>query len=105
MFAASSGNKEIVQLLLDKGAKIDAKNEDGSTALMKSVISCSPEMVQFLLKNKANCNAKNSKDETILDTLNKIISKDDSPEFAEIKKMLIAEGAQTSAQLNAVATK
>ena len=36
MWASKCGNTEVVQLLLDKGALVDEKDEDGITALMDS---------------------------------------------------------------------
>ena len=33
-FAAAHGHKDIVQILLDNGAKIEHQQEDGKTALM-----------------------------------------------------------------------
>ena len=37
MIAARNGQEAVVQLLLKKGADIEAQDEDGETALMKAV--------------------------------------------------------------------
>ena len=56
--AASRGNREAVKLLLDKGANVDARDNQGMTALMMAVaISGSAETVQYLLARGANPNA------------------------------------------------
>ena len=54
--AAAAGEKEIVEMLLDKGADIDAQNLMGETALIKAVESyrAGKELVALLLNRRAN---------------------------------------------------
>jgi ankyrin repeat protein len=50
MLAASTGNKDIVQLLLDSGAEVNAKDAWGSGALLRAVgEKGSAEIVQLLI--------------------------------------------------------
>jgi len=82
--ASSSGYPDIVKILLDNGADVNAKNNDNSTALME-VINCHKDIdmpwykvehniikiVKILLDNGADVNAKNSNNETALQIANK----------------------------------
>ncbi|XP_074119384.1 ankyrin repeat domain-containing protein 35 isoform X3 [Sminthopsis crassicaudata] len=52
--AASKGLTECLSVLLDNGAEINSKNEDGSTALHLATISCQPQCVKVLLQHGAN---------------------------------------------------
>jgi len=53
IIAASKGYKEIVELLLDKGAAVNFQNNDGQTALMRAAFYGHREIVELLLKNGA----------------------------------------------------
>ena len=52
---------EVVELLLDNGAKIDLKNDFGETALMKASQSGQEEIVKTLLKYKADVRTRNNR--------------------------------------------
>ena len=65
-WAAQNGNPLIVQSLLKAGAKPDATDEMGQTALMRAIDMQLPEVVRVLLKAKADPNAKNSQGEPCL---------------------------------------
>jgi ankyrin repeat protein len=52
------GHTEIVQLLLEKGADVNAKDDDGRTALMLAAEKGHTEIVQLLLERGANVNTK-----------------------------------------------
>lgn len=67
--AALFNKPEIVRLLLDSGANIDFKNNDGSTALHVAAFFCRPEIVQLLLKNNADKTIKNNRGSTAYDTV------------------------------------
>jgi uncharacterized protein len=54
--AVLKGDKTQVTTLLDKGAKIDARNSRGCTALYLAAENCNPELVQVLLDHKADFN-------------------------------------------------
>lgn len=65
--AAHRGDKVEVQLLLDKGAKIDAKTSRyGSTALISAVERDQIETVKLLLDNGADPSATNGRGQTAL---------------------------------------
>lgn len=57
--AASVGNANIVQLLLDKGINVDFKDKYKETALFKSVRNKYWHTTEILVNNGANVNLKN----------------------------------------------
>ena len=58
--AAGRGDTAKVQLLLDKGADINAKDSNGETALMEAADNGHLEVVKQLLAKGADVNAKSS---------------------------------------------
>jgi uncharacterized protein len=60
-YAASGPDPQIVGLLLDKGAQIDARSPNGSTALMMAARYGSEQSVTLLLANKASAEARNER--------------------------------------------
>lgn len=62
-----SGSEELVNLILDRGANIDAQDNDGNTPLMIAVISQQPDMVQLLINRGAATNIQNNKGKTALE--------------------------------------
>jgi ankyrin repeat protein len=54
MAAARVGFDDAVQLLLEKGAKVDGENKMGETALIVAVQQRQPEIVKLLLSAGAN---------------------------------------------------
>ncbi|NER10001.1 Ankyrin repeat-containing protein [Muriicola jejuensis] len=52
--AATFGKKEIAQALIDAGADLSIKNNDGSTALHAAAFFCRVEIVQQLIDAKAD---------------------------------------------------
>jgi tetratricopeptide (TPR) repeat protein len=61
-------HQELVQLLLDKGANIEARNEDGNTLLMLAVhMDAHKEFVQMLLDKGVDIDAKDKAGNTALD--------------------------------------
>ncbi len=80
--ASSNGHEAVVSILLENGADVNAKNNDGSTPLHyaiqfgasgnghESVVSCfgNENIVSLLLENGANVNAKNDFGSTPLHT-------------------------------------
>ncbi len=56
--AAFSGNLKEVEGLLGKGADINAKRDNGTTALIGASIEGHQEVVEFLLAKQANVDAK-----------------------------------------------
>ena len=52
---------ENTQLLLDNGAQVDARDEDGNTPLILAAKGTSrPEYIQLLIENRAEVNARNN---------------------------------------------
>ncbi|MGA2775841.1 MAG: ankyrin repeat domain-containing protein, partial [Candidatus Omnitrophota bacterium] len=66
IFAATNGNKEIVELLLSKGADVNAKANNGETALMSTAETNKKEIVKLLLSKGADVNIKSDIGETAL---------------------------------------
>jgi ankyrin repeat protein len=62
--AALEGHKEIVELLIDNGANVNAKNTIGETPLHQAV---SREVVELLIANKAKVNTLSRLGQTPLD--------------------------------------
>ena len=58
--AASFGKNEIAHVLLDAGADLTPKNNDGATALHTAAFFCRVEIVQLLMDAKADKSAKNN---------------------------------------------
>jgi len=67
--AAFRGNLEIVKLLLDRGAKVNATNRDGNTPLLLSAFMCRTDVVKYLLENGASPSKKNGRGETPVDVV------------------------------------
>ncbi len=57
--ATSYGYTEVVKLLLEKGADLNAKNEFGSTPMLLAVINGKKYIVRLLLEKGVDVNAKN----------------------------------------------
>jgi hypothetical protein len=67
--AASYGQSEAARLLVEKGADVNIRNNDGSSALLAAAFFCRTKTVKLLLSKGADVNAKNIRGETVLDTL------------------------------------
>lgn len=64
--AAKYGHKEIVEMLLDKGADVNHKDEDGYTALIIAADFGHKDTVRLLLDRGADVNAQTGNGETAL---------------------------------------
>ena len=60
MMAAATNHADIVTLLLEKGAKINAKGPDGETALGGAVVEGYVDVVKLLIAKGADPNARMS---------------------------------------------
>lgn len=52
--AAYSGHREIIVLLLSRGANIDVRDQNGATALVNAVVGNQYEIVELLIQQGAN---------------------------------------------------
>lgn len=90
MNAACSGNVRLTGLLLNGGASLEKRNNDGNTALMEAAMRPHPELVKFLVEHGANINSKAPKGHTAL------IYAADYGQIENIK-VLLAAGADPNA--------
>jgi len=66
-YAATNGHLEVIELLLDQSAYIDAESPNGTTPLMMAAQYGSPEAVKLLLESGADPTLKNQLGLTALD--------------------------------------
>jgi hypothetical protein len=66
MRATIRGHLEIVQYMVENGANLDLRSDDGNTALMFAAEKGNTAIVKYLVENDANINARNNKGETAL---------------------------------------
>jgi hypothetical protein len=93
MTAALLGHTEIVQLFLEKGADVNAKDNDGWTALMIAAEKGHSEIVQLLLEKGADVNAKDNDGVTAL-----MFAAANG--HTEIVQLLLEKGADVNAETN-----
>ncbi len=91
ILAVRSGRKDMVELLTDKGAKINAKGNDESTPIHVAVQEGRRDMVEMLLAKGADVNAKGLIDMTPLHLATMVSSKD-------MVELLLAKGADPNAR-------
>ena len=70
-FAAGSGHKNITELLITKGANINAKNKWGGTPMHFAARKGKSEIIELLIDKGADINTKNYNGETPLDPANR----------------------------------
>jgi len=95
--AASSGDTAAAERLLGQGADVDAKNNQGDTALLLAAKSGKIDTTRLLIEKGANIEAKNNVGETAL------IAACTSG-HAEIAELLVEKGAVTDARDDGGAT-
>ncbi|XP_056006019.1 E3 ubiquitin-protein ligase MIB2-like isoform X2 [Ostrea edulis] len=64
MVAGHTGHEDIVRLLLQNGANINAANDDGMTPLLVAIAGKEEGTAILLIKNKADVNVSNKNDRT-----------------------------------------
>ena len=65
-FAAANGHSQIIQILLQHGAEIDAQTSGGDTALMKACLFAHRTAVEVLLQHNANASLSNNEGQMAL---------------------------------------
>lgn len=65
------GKTDVIKILIDSGADINAKNSDGNTSLHCAAALGMSKVVQFLIEMGADINVKNLKDQKPLDLAEK----------------------------------
>ena len=91
MAASGHGHLEVVKLLLEKGADVNAKNNDGYTALMAASLEGHPEVMKLLLEEGADVNAKEGRGISVLMSAS-------TRGRAEVVKLLLKKGADVNAK-------
>lgn len=96
-YAVSHDQKEIVELLLSKGADVNARNKFGSTALIMAVTK--KEIIEMLLSNGADVNAQNNSGVTaLMGTIVMMYTERSLPDQKEILELLLSKGADVNVQ-------
>ncbi len=77
--AAVFGKNEEAKILIDAGADLNFRNNDGSTALHSAAFFCRPEIVKMLLDKNADKTIKNNFGATAYETV--------ASPFADVKNI------------------
>jgi cytohesin len=93
MYAASTGNTDVVKLLIDKGADINARNNGDWTALMLAAQTGALDTVRLLLEKGADANAANEDGYTAL--MCAAASESDDPALVQA---ILAKGVEVNAK-------
>ena len=95
VFAAEAGDEKVVKFLMEKGAKIDLKNNDGESALMRAIYYNNVEVVEQLLEHGAQPNQTNKEGMTALVyACSNFLNKTTKRKQMSIVKLLLKHGAQ-----------
>ena len=73
MHAAWFGHIDVMRILIDKGADVNAKNKNGATALILAADKGNAEIVSFLIDKGADVNAKDGNGTALMLAANKTI--------------------------------
>jgi ankyrin repeat protein len=101
--AAARADKEVVELLIKKGAQVDTRTKDGTTPLFNAAVGGCKGNAEVLLANGADVNAKNNRNETPLHVAVmefSIASFSTMQDRIELVKLLIDRGADVNARDN-----
>lgn len=83
MYALNKGRTDIAKCLIEKGADINTKDNNGWTALMYASKFGMVDVVKFLIKNNADANIKNKDGKIALD----LAKNEEIKKLLAIKKM------------------
>ena len=93
MGASVMGHTDVVELLLDKGASVEEKDNDGKTALMRASIRGHTEMVELLLDRDAPVDEKDKDGKTALIKATAGVKMVWQEGYIEVAKQLLDKGA------------
>ena len=97
MIAANHNRLEMAKMLIDKGANVNSKDKNGSTALMLATSydsGSNAELIKLLLSKGADANVANKEGSTAL--MVAITSK--TSDNADVVKLLLEKGADVNAK-------
>ena len=94
---ASTSRTDVMGVLLSAGANLDAKDENGNTALHQAVSSSRPDWVQFLLSFTPNLESQNNIGETSLLRAVDFFPLSYAEKVLETVQLLLDAGADTKA--------
>ena len=100
--AAIGCHKEIAEVLIAKGADLNAKRSSGETPLHEAAYNDKMEIAKLLIANGVDVNAKDHKGETSLDFATNPENQFKSEEFIEL---LRKPGGKTGEELEAAGNK
>ena len=98
LWAAGFGNKEVVEMLITKGADMNAKAEEGWTPLHYATGGNDRGIAELLIANGADLNAKNANDQ--ITPLHWAAWRG----HKEVAELLIAKGSDVNAKRDDVKT-
>jgi ankyrin repeat protein len=87
----ASRHKELLQLLVSKGADVNAQAASGATPLFFAVLRDQPDDVKFLIDKGANVNAADAYGDTILDAALHL-------QYGSMIQILVDRGADVNAK-------
>ncbi|HEV7395212.1 MAG TPA: ankyrin repeat domain-containing protein [Pyrinomonadaceae bacterium] len=96
--AATSGNREILSLLIKRRAPVNGKDENGEAVLFNVVKSDHVEAVQMLVKAGADVNATGDRGLSVLMNASRADYRSDVTARIQILKLLLQHGARISAR-------
>ena len=97
MIAANHNRLEMAKMLIDKGANVNSKDKNGSTALMFAIsyeAGRNTELIKLLLSKGADANVTNKEGSTAL----MVAIGSQTADSAEVVKLLLEKGADVNAK-------